>query len=147
MGTKMGLNYANLFVGHVEEQIFNQFDGPKPETFGRHMDDSLGATSCTKEELERFIGFVNSFHPALKFTCEIYMGNFWNPQSLFFRSTFQSRTIIWQLVFTTSRQIRTVACCTHLPTHLTSKTQFRVPNFSGSVDSAAMIQTSTRWSV
>ena len=67
----MGPNYANLFVGHVEEQIFNQFDGPKPETFGRHMDDCLGATSCTKEELERFIGFVNSFHPALKFTWEI----------------------------------------------------------------------------
>ena len=27
-------NYANLFVGYVEEQIFNQFDGPKPELFG-----------------------------------------------------------------------------------------------------------------
>ena len=71
MGTKMGPNYANLFVGYVEEQIFNQFDGPKPELFGRYIDDCLGATSCTKEELERFIGFVNSFHPALKFTWEI----------------------------------------------------------------------------
>ena len=30
MGTKMGPNYANVFVGYVEEQIFNQFDGPKP---------------------------------------------------------------------------------------------------------------------
>ena len=71
MGTKMGPNYANLFVGYVEEQIFNQFDGPKPELFGRYIDDCLGATSCTKEELERFIGFVNSFHPALKFSWEI----------------------------------------------------------------------------
>ena len=67
----MGPNYANLFVGYVEEQIFNQFNGPKPELFGRYIDDCLGATSCTKEELERFIGFVNSFHPALKFTWEI----------------------------------------------------------------------------
>ena len=67
----MGPNYANLFVGYVEEQIFNQFDGPKPELFGRYIDDCLGATSCTKEELERFIDFVNSFHPALKFTWEI----------------------------------------------------------------------------
>ena len=25
--------YANLFVGYVEEQIFNQFDSPKPELF------------------------------------------------------------------------------------------------------------------
>ena len=94
METKMGPNYANLilfrnclncvstakifhnvianlFVGYVEEQIFNQFDGPKPELFGRYIDDCLGATSCTKDELERFIGFVNSFHPALKFTREI----------------------------------------------------------------------------
>ena len=63
--------YGNLFVGYVEEQIFNQFDGPKPELFGRYIDDCLGATSCTKEELEQFIGFVNSFHPALKFTWEI----------------------------------------------------------------------------
>ena len=67
MGTKMGPNYANLFVGYVEEQIFNQFDGPKPELFGRYIDDCLGATSCTKEELERFIGFVNSFHPYSQF--------------------------------------------------------------------------------
>ena len=71
MGTKMGPNYANLFAGYVEEQIFNQFDSPKPELFGRYIDDCLGATSCTKEELEQFIGFVNSFHPALKFTWEI----------------------------------------------------------------------------
>ena len=41
MGTKMGPNYANLFVGYMEEQIFNQFDGPKPELFGRYIDDCL----------------------------------------------------------------------------------------------------------
>ena len=40
--------------------------------FDRYRDDCFGATSYTKEELERFIGFVNSFHPArLKFTWEI----------------------------------------------------------------------------
>ena len=71
MGTKMRPNYANLFVGYVEKQIFNQFDGPKPELFGRYIDDCLWVTSCTKEELERFIGFVDSFHLALKFTWEI----------------------------------------------------------------------------
>ena len=41
MGTKMGPNYANLFVGYVEEQIFNRFDGPKPELFGRYIYDCL----------------------------------------------------------------------------------------------------------
>ena len=136
MGTKMGPNYANLFVGYVEEQIFNQFDGPKPELFGRYIDDCLGATSCTKEELERFIGFVNSFHPALKFTWEI-------SETLFSISTFLSKTTNWQPVSTTNPQIRTVTYCTRLPTHLTSKTQFRTPNFSDSVGSAAKIQTLT----
>ena len=33
----MGPNYANLFVGYVEEQIFIQFDTPKPELFGRYI--------------------------------------------------------------------------------------------------------------
>ena len=48
-----------------------------------------------------------------------------------------------QPVFNTNWQIRRVTYCTHLPTHLTSKTQFRIPIFSDSVDSATMIQTST----
>ena len=39
---------ASLFVGYAEEQIFNQFDGPKPELFGRYIDDCLGATSCNQ---------------------------------------------------------------------------------------------------
>ena len=34
MGTKMGPNYANLFVGFTEEQIFDQFNGPRHEHFG-----------------------------------------------------------------------------------------------------------------
>ena len=58
-------------------------------------------------------------------------------------STFLSKTTNWQLVSTTNPQIRTVTYCTRLPTHLTSKTQFRTPNFSDSVGSAAKIQTLT----
>ena len=85
----------------------------------------LGATSRTKEELERFIGFVNSFHPALKFTWKISETKH---QSLFSISTFLSKTIIWILMLTTSPHIRTVIYCTHLPTHLMSKTQFPTPN-------------------
>ena len=70
MGTKMGPNYANLFVGYVEERIFDQFDGPVPELFGRYI-DCFGTTSCGRPELDRFIQFVNTFHPALEFTWEI----------------------------------------------------------------------------
>ena len=40
-------------------------------------------------------------------------------------------------------KFRTYLSRTRLPTHLTSKTQFRTPNFSDSVGSAAKIQTLT----
>ena len=71
MDTKMGLSYANLFVGDIENQFFNQFNGAKPELYGRNIDDCIGATSSSREELDHFITSVNSFHPALKYTSEI----------------------------------------------------------------------------
>ena len=74
MGTRMGPSYANLFVGYVEHQFFNQYNGPKPELYGRYIDDCIGAISSSREELDQFITSVNSFHPALK----IYLGNFGN---------------------------------------------------------------------
>ena len=40
----MGPNYANFFVGFIEELIFQQYSGPKPEFFGRYIDDCSGAT-------------------------------------------------------------------------------------------------------
>ena len=71
MGTKMGPSYANLFVGYVEHQFFSQYEGPKPDLYGRYIDDCIGAISSSREELNRFITSVNSFHPALKYTWEI----------------------------------------------------------------------------
>ena len=68
MGTKMGPSYANLFVGFIEHQLFSQYHGLKPELYGRYIDDCIGATSFTRDELTQFITAVNSFHPALKHT-------------------------------------------------------------------------------
>ena len=67
----MGPSYANLFVGYVEHQFFNQYNGPKRELYGRYIDDCIGAISSSREELDQFITSVNSFHPALKYTWEI----------------------------------------------------------------------------
>ena len=113
--------------------IFHQFDGPTTKLFGRYIDDCLGATSCTKEEFERFIGFANSFHPALKFTWEI------------------SETSVSFLDINISVQGNNLAnsqCClvTVLIFPPISRQRLNstdTPNFSGFVDSAAMIQTST----
>ncbi|CAH3104129.1 unnamed protein product, partial [Pocillopora meandrina] len=71
MGTKMGPSYVNLFVGFIKHHFFSQCHGPKPELYGRYIDDCIGATPSTKEELTQFITAVNSFHPALKYTWEI----------------------------------------------------------------------------
>ena len=71
MGTKMGPSYANLFVGYVEHKFFNQYNGPKPELYRRYIDDCIGATSSSRDDLNQFITAVNSFRPALKYTWEI----------------------------------------------------------------------------
>ena len=71
MGSKIGPGYANLFVGYIEHKFFNQYNGPKPKLYRRYIDDCVGATSSTREELNQFITAVNSFHPALKYTWEI----------------------------------------------------------------------------
>ena len=71
MGTRMGPSYANIFVGYVEHQSFNQYNGPKPQLYGRYIDYCIGAISSSREELDQFITSVNSFHPALKYTWEI----------------------------------------------------------------------------
>jgi len=71
IGTKMGPSYANLFVGFVKHQFFSQYNGPKPQLYGRYIANCIGATSSTREELTQFITAVNSFPPALKYTWEI----------------------------------------------------------------------------
>ena len=71
MGSRFGPNYACLFVGHIEEQIFQQYRGKTPDLYKRYIDDIVGAASGTKEDLEDFATFVNNFHPSLKFTWAI----------------------------------------------------------------------------
>ena len=71
MGTRMGPRYSNLFVGYVEHLFSYQYNGPKPELYGRYIDDCIGAISSSREELDQLITSVNSFHPALKYTWEI----------------------------------------------------------------------------
>ena len=41
MGTRMGPSYANIFVGYVDHQFFNQYNSPKPGLYGRSIDDFI----------------------------------------------------------------------------------------------------------
>ena len=60
-----------LFVGFIENKFFSDYHGPKPDLYKRYIDDWVGATSSSREELNLFINSVSSFHPALKYTWEI----------------------------------------------------------------------------
>ena len=71
MGTKMGSSYTNLFVGYIEHQFFSQYNGPTPDLYRRYINNCVGATSFTREELDQYITAVNSFHPARKYAWEI----------------------------------------------------------------------------
>ena len=64
----MGPNYANLFVGFIENKFFSNYHGPKPDLYKRYIDDCVGATSSSREELNLFVTSVNSFYPAVKYT-------------------------------------------------------------------------------
>ena len=60
----------------IQRQAFRIIDpqmsyGPKTNFYGRYIDDCIGAISSSRDELNRFITSVNSFHPALKYTWEI----------------------------------------------------------------------------
>ena len=63
--------HIKTFLGYIEHKFFNQYNGPKPELYHRYIDNCVGATSSTREELNQFITAVNSFHSALKYTWEI----------------------------------------------------------------------------
>eukprot|EP00061_Rhincodon_typus_P000021 g10101.t1 len=71
MGTRIGPSYACLFVGYVEQSLFRSYTSPKPHLFLRSIDDCIGATLCSHEELEQFIHFTNTFQPNLMFTWTI----------------------------------------------------------------------------
>ena len=57
MGTKMGPSY--VIVGCIENQIFDQLMAPN--LYGRYIDGCIGIISSSREELDHFITFVDSF--------------------------------------------------------------------------------------
>jgi len=71
VGSKMGPNYACLFIGPVEQQICKQYTRFIPQLHKRYIDDIVGAGSRWNEEPKAFIDFVSNFHPALQFTSSI----------------------------------------------------------------------------
>ena len=68
MGSRMGPNYACLFVGYMEDAILSQYTGFIPQLHKRFIEDVVGAACCDRKDLEDFIDHVSNFHPALQYT-------------------------------------------------------------------------------
>ena len=51
--------------------MLEDYQGNKPQLYKRYIDDVLGASSDTRQDLENFIEFCSTYHPSLKYTFEI----------------------------------------------------------------------------
>ena len=69
VGTKMAL--PTLACSWVTSNTHYCNKKPVPEIYKRYIDDGIGATSLSYNQLLDFINFVQNFHPAVKFTYEI----------------------------------------------------------------------------
>ena len=67
----MGPSFACLFVGYLEERMFSEYIGPVPDLYKRFIDDVFGVSSDSQQDLQSFIDFVSSYHPAIKYTFNI----------------------------------------------------------------------------
>ena len=74
IGTRAAPSFAGKFMGELEEkalQAWAELDPATiPEDWWRFIDDILFWWVGSREELLRFIQFMNEFHPAIKFTFE-----------------------------------------------------------------------------
>eukprot|EP00061_Rhincodon_typus_P017149 g45716.t1 len=68
--------------GFVEHSLFHNYTGTIPHFFLRYIDDCISAASCSREELEQFVKFANTFNSALKFTWTISDTSFPEPLHL-----------------------------------------------------------------
>ena len=69
MSSRLGPDYACLFVGSVEERMLSSYIGIKKGLYKWYMDDVDGAASCGEQDLRQFLEFASSFHPHLEYTC------------------------------------------------------------------------------
>ena len=69
MGSPLGPILANIFVGHIEKQIFNT-NNEGIIMYGRYVDDVL-VCATSIDCIERLSNRLNAMHPNIKFTVEL----------------------------------------------------------------------------
>ena len=69
IGTKMAPPYAIIFIDSLEEDILSKAL-LKPLVWWRYFDDIFMMWEHGEEELEKFLGTPNCYHPTIKFAAE-----------------------------------------------------------------------------
>ena len=67
IGTTIAPPYAIIFMGDLEEKLLRDCD-KKPLTLWRYIDDIFMSWQHDKEELEKFLEFLNCYHSTITFT-------------------------------------------------------------------------------
>ena len=71
MGSRLGPNYACLFVGYVKERMLAEYTDRRPDLYKRYMDDVAGAASGSEQDLQQFLDFASKYQPKLVYTYSI----------------------------------------------------------------------------
>ena len=74
MGTKMAPNYANLFMGDLEEKLIARYP-VKPLLWLRYIDDIFCIFPGSLEDGQAFLHYLNSQHRSIKFTADVSTTN------------------------------------------------------------------------
>ena len=70
MGTKMAVAFSIIYMADFEERLLKA-SPHKPLVWKRFIDDIFSLWVTLKAEVTKFVNFANSFHPTIKFTCEM----------------------------------------------------------------------------
>lgn len=74
MGSHMGPSYANLFMGHLEDNLYRDFPY-QPTHWMRYIDDIFLTWTHGLDKLSDFINHINTAHPSIKFTVNASTSN------------------------------------------------------------------------
>ena len=70
MGTGFAPIYANIFMTDFEETTIRGYH-LKPLIWKRFIDDIFMIWTHGKDELDKFVEYLNSLHRSIKFTCDV----------------------------------------------------------------------------
>ena len=70
MGTKTAVSFSVIFMADLEKRLL-MASPSKPLVWKRFIDDIFSLWNISIQEVSNFVNFANTFHPTIKFTCEM----------------------------------------------------------------------------